>query len=104
MPRALSEPTTLSAKESLILSLLVSAHELYGLQMVDASDGRLKRGTIYVTLGRMEQKGYVTSRQEDPPANTGGLPRRLYAPTALGHRVLRASTQLARAFRMEPAR
>jgi len=83
---------TLSAKESLILQLLVQKREMYGLQLVAASRGQLKRGTVYVTLGRMEEKGYITSRLEEPPAEAGGLPRRLYQPTALGRRVLRAWT------------
>jgi DNA-binding PadR family transcriptional regulator len=69
---------TLSAKESLILELLVGGGELYGLQVVGASRRRLKRGTVYVTLGRMEEKGYISSRLEDAPADVGGMPRRLY--------------------------
>ena len=87
---------TLSAKEALILELLVRGKELYGLQLVAASRRRLKRGTVYVTLGRMEEKGYVTSRLEDAPPDAGGLPRRIYQPTALGRRVLRVWTTAAR--------
>ena len=83
---------TLSAKESLILELLVQKQGMYGLQLVTASGGLLKRGTVYVTLGRMEEKGYITSRLEDPPAEAGGMPRRLYQPTTLGRRVLKAWT------------
>ena len=83
---------TLSPKESLILELLLREEELYGLQLVAASKRRLKRGTVYVTLGRMEKKGYITSRQEDAPVEAGGLPRRVYAPTALGRRVLKLWT------------
>ena len=86
---------TLSAKESLILELLVRDHEMYGLQLVAASKRRLKRGTVYVTLGRMEEKGYLTSRLEDAPPDAGGLPRRLYQPTPLGRRVLTAWTSAA---------
>ena len=84
---------TLSEKESLILELLVREGELYGLQMVAASKRRLKRGTVYVTLGRMEDKGYVASRQEEAPAEVGGLPRRLYRATPLGRRVLSVWTK-----------
>ena len=51
---------TVSPKELLVLELL-RHQELYGLQLVAASRGRLKRGTVYVTLGRMEEKGYITS-------------------------------------------
>jgi PadR family transcriptional regulator, regulatory protein PadR len=82
---------TLSAKESLILELLVSAgreDKMYGLQLVAASRRRLKRGTVYVTLGRMEEKGYIVSRAAETPAH-GGLPRRLYQATPLGRQVLK---------------
>jgi len=75
-----------SDKELLVLELLVSEGRLYGLELVSASRGALKRGTVYVTLGRMEEKGYIKSRQEGVPA-TGGLPRRVYEPTTLGRRV-----------------
>ena len=90
---------TLSPKETLILELLIGAREMYGLEMVAASDGALKRGTIYVTLGRMEEKGYVASRLEDAPPAAGGLPRRIYAPTPLGREVLAAWTTVASRFR-----
>src|SRR5438045_5456299 len=79
---------SLPPKEALILELLIREKELYGLELVAASRRRLKRGTVYVTLGRMEEKGYITSRLEDAPADVGGMPRRLYQPTVLGRRVL----------------
>ena len=44
---------TLPAKERIVLELLVSSGAKYGLQLVEGSRGRLKRGTVYVTLGRM---------------------------------------------------
>ena len=95
---------TLSPKEALVLELLVQHGEMYGLQLVSASRRRLKRGTVYVTLGRMEDKGYLRSRLEAAPVNTGGLPRRLYAATALGQRVLRAWTRVVRELLPEFAR
>lgn len=88
----------LSPKEQLILDLLISRRDggMYGLELVGASRGRLKRGTVYVTLARMEDKGFVTSRQEEAPATAGGLPRRIYAPTGLGRRLASAHAQLAK--------
>ena len=82
--------------ERVILELLVSKGEMFGLQLVEASGGRLKRGSVYVTLGRLEQKGFIESQQEEQPPGAIGLPRRLYRPTALGARALRAWTRLAR--------
>jgi len=95
---------TLSAKESLILGLLIREKESYGLQLVAASRRRLKRGTVYVTLGRMEEKGYISSRLENPPAEAGGMPRRVYQATALGRRVHRLWTAAERDFVPEFAR
>lgn len=94
----------LSVKESLILETLARQGELYGLQLVATSRGRLKRGTVYVTLGRMEDKGYVSSRTEDAPEGTGGLPRRLYEATPFGLRVLKAWATLLQQLAPEPAR
>jgi PadR family transcriptional regulator, regulatory protein PadR len=94
----------LSAKELLVLELLANAGPQYGLELVAASRGRLKRGTVYVTLGRMEDKGYVTSRTEDAPDGAGGLPRRLYEATPYGLRVLKAWTALLHQLSPEPAR
>ena len=87
---------TLPPKEALILDLIVQESEMYGLQLVAASKGRLKRGTVYVTLGRMEEKGFISSTLESAPADEGGLPRRIYEATAFGRRVLAAYARVAR--------
>jgi DNA-binding PadR family transcriptional regulator len=91
-----------SAAERLIIELLVEHDELFGLQMVAFSAGRLKRGTVYVTLGRMVEKGYLESRQEPLPAGAIGLPRRLYRPTALAMRILAAWKTAEQIYRTGP--
>lgn len=80
----------LSPTERQIIELLAEHQELFGLRMVELSEGRLKRGTVYVTLGRMQEKGYLESRQEPLPDGAIGLPRRLYRPTGLALRILAA--------------
>ena len=76
----------LSQKEAIIIGVLFSskASEMFGLQILDGSSGMLKRGTIYVTLQRMEEKGLISSRQEARAKPEGGIPRRLYRVTAFG--------------------
>ena len=86
----MSELPRLSGTERLIIELLTAHQELFGLRMVELSNGRLKRGTVYVTLGRMQEKGYLESRQEPLPAGAIGLPRRLYRPTAMAVRIVAA--------------
>lgn len=88
----------LSRTEHVILDLL-SGGDAFGFELVERSQGALKRGTVYVTLGRMQDKGYVESRTEPLPPGGIGLPRRLYRPTAFGLRVLNAWALAARALR-----
>ncbi len=96
-----SPAASLPPKERLILELLVADGPQFGLQLVQRSEGALKRGTVYATLARMEAKGFVDSEQEAPVPGAIGLPRRIYRPTALGRRVLRAWTVLARTLAVE---
>ena len=80
----------LSHKEFVILEMLAQKNEMFGLEMVETSDGELKRGTIYVTLQRMSEKGLVESRQEARSENEIGIARRKYKTTAYGERVFKA--------------
>ena len=73
----------------------------FGLNLVARSGGRLKRGTVYVTLARMERKGFLTSEQEPQPSGAIGLPRRIYRVTPLGKRALRAWATLWRTLASE---
>lgn len=85
----------------MILELLATHGELFGLRLVELSGGSLKRGTVYVTLGRMQEKGYLESRHEPMAAGAIGLPRRLYRPTAYAQRVLQAWQVAGRMIRGE---
>jgi PadR family transcriptional regulator len=88
----------LSRTERAILELLREHGEMFGMLMVERSNGRLKRGTVYVTLGRMQEKGYLESHQEPLPPGGIGLPRRLYRPTAHALKVLEAWAVAEHAF------
>jgi PadR family transcriptional regulator, regulatory protein PadR len=83
----------LSRKEILILEMLLGKGEMFGLEMVEASEGGLKRGTIYVTLQRMADKNYVDSREEPRNQPEIGIPRRKYKATGLGERVYQANAK-----------
>jgi len=77
-------------KELLVLDILAASGQMHGLGLVTGSGGALKRGTVYVTLGRMEAKGLVSSEQEPLQPGAIGLPRRIYRLTPLGERALTA--------------
>ena len=102
MAKHLPRLPSISSTESLIIDLLRDG-ERYGLELVEASRGKLKRGTIYVTLVRMEKKGFVESRQEEPRAGAIGLPRRMYRVTPYGLKVHQAYQLLRQALRLKPA-
>jgi PadR family transcriptional regulator, regulatory protein PadR len=93
---------SISATECLVLDLLRDG-EKYGLELIGVSRGRLKRGTVYVTLGRMEKKGFVASRPEAQPPGAIGLPRRMYRATAYGLKVLEAYRLLREALALRPS-
>jgi len=92
---------SMSNTESLVMELL-RGRERYGLELVDASDGALKRGSVYVTLARMEEKGFVDSRQEERDQGISGLPRRLYRATPYGRKVHSAFSTLREALALKP--
>ena len=83
-----------SPTEVAVLKLL-SGKEMYGLEMVKASD-RLTRGSIYVILNRMEDKGLVSSKVADVSGPLAG--RRIYSITGLGQRAYAAWQQAQAAF------
>ena len=93
---------SMSPTESLVMELL-RGRERYGLELVDASGGALKRGSVYVTLARMEEQGFVDSRQEDRAHGASGLPRRLYRATPYGRKVHEAFSTLREALALKPA-
>ncbi|HKV64562.1 MAG TPA: helix-turn-helix transcriptional regulator [Candidatus Acidoferrum sp.] len=96
---------SLSRKEALVLELLLQnpTKEMYGLEMVAGSRNKLKRGTVYVTLDRMEDKGFVESHLEEPRPNVSGLPRRLYRVTGYGQKIYMLSQAAREAGRLRLA-
>jgi DNA-binding PadR family transcriptional regulator len=84
-----------SKAEMTVLGLLMNSPQgLYGLEVVEQSEGSVKRGSVYVLLGRLEEKGYVTRSASKVDANYPGLPRPIYKLTAPGQQVLELADQL----------
>jgi DNA-binding PadR family transcriptional regulator len=75
-----------------ILRLGDTAYAPAILAELEARTGRPPSpGSVYVTLDRLEEKGFLKSRFEDPSTDRGGRPRRYVNVTARGIRELRAS-------------
>ncbi len=56
--------------------------------LAEEADRRASVSTIYVTLMRLEEKGYVTSSMGAPSGQRGGKARRLFAVTDEGRAAL----------------
>jgi DNA-binding PadR family transcriptional regulator len=72
--------------EQIAMEILLSgaSKKLYGLEIVEISKNALKRGSVYVTLSRLEERGFLESENE--PAPKGTIPRRTYKVTGTGQR------------------
>lgn len=87
--------THITGAEFSILKMLVDngTKSMYGLELVDRSGGKLKKGSVYVLLSRLEEKGFVDGKKEDPMEVA--VPRKLYRITAPGRKVVRAWESVA---------
>jgi DNA-binding PadR family transcriptional regulator len=102
-----SEKGLLGELEQLVLLAVVRLEgDGYAVTLRDEIATRtgieLGRGSVYVTLDRLDRKGYVVSRLSAPIAERGGKARRCFAVTPAGRRALAAAEQAVA--RMRPAR
>ena len=79
--------------EQLILfSVLQLGDDACGVTIRDAIEARTGRvvssGAIYTTLGRLEERGLVSSSEGVPPSGRPGRPRKHYALEPAGARQL----------------
>lgn len=92
--------TYLGDFEQLVLfSVLHLEEEAYGVSIRESIEERTGRtvssGAIYTTLGRLEERGLVSSDERHTPGR--GRPRRYYALTAAGARALMDAYQTMQA-------
>ena len=83
-----------------LLAVLRGDGDAYGATILKDLEGRtgrsVSRGALYVTLDRLEAKGYVSSRTGDPAPARGGRPRRYYTVRPTGLALLRQSLDALR--------
>src|SRR5437773_9546452 len=99
MPEISPEWTAELKKGSIQLCLLalLAKEEKYGFQILhelkDRSNGffDLMGGTLYPALRRLEERGLVSSRRQEP---TGGMPRRTSRLTDRGRGALREALRI----------
>ena len=78
-----------------LLAILRMDADAYGVTIKDALDQETSRdvtlGAIYKTLGRLEDKGFVSTRLGQPTPQRGGKRKKLYRLEPLGFRALKQS-------------
>ena len=85
------DKTLLAGSTGMLLLKLLEQEDMYGYQMIETLRSRsehafdLKAGTLYPLLHALEQKGYITARDEPSAA---GRPRRYYHLTDAGRKRL----------------
>ncbi len=84
------------------LVLLAIAHlrgEAYGIPIVDEIERRtgrsVSRAAVYITLRRLEEKGFVSTWMSDPTPERGGKGRRYAKLEPAGARALREARHAA---------
>jgi len=84
----MTEPVFLGEFEHLVLATALRLKDGYGAELVRDLEGRTGRrvqgGALYVTLDRLERKGYLVSRMGDPDPRRGGRPKRFVKVTPEG--------------------
>lgn len=84
-----------------VLHLSQAGDEAFGSAIRDEiarrSGRAVSRGSIYITLDRLEEKGLLASRAGPASADRGGRPKRLFRVTPAGRKAVKLSmTVLAR--------
>ena len=85
-------------EQMVLLAILHLGDEVYGVPIVDEIERRTGRtiapAAVYITLRRLEQKGWLSSWMSDPTPERGGKSRRCVKVTRAGLEVLRESRLL----------
>ena len=87
--------TLLGELERMVLMAVLRAPDPYPVgvrnELASTAGVSLSRGTIYVTLQRLEERGLVRSALGEPTAARGGKAKRLFTVTPKGRQALRTS-------------
>lgn len=88
--------------EQLVLTAILSVRDdAYGVTIHSkvaelARPKAVSLGAVYVTLDRLEDKGFLSSWLSDPTPERGGRAKRCYSLQALGERALQESAVTAK--------
>lgn len=85
-------------QEIVLLTIMVLDEEAYGVsikQEINAKTNRnISRGALHTALSRLEEKGFIKSRQGEASPERGGHPKRYYSVTNKGIEALQEAREL----------
>lgn len=88
----MSDRAFLGEFEHLVMAAALRLERAYGAQLIreiEETTGRtVQGGSLYVTLDRLEKKGYLESEAGPPDPERGGRPRRFIVVTPEGAHAL----------------
>jgi DNA-binding PadR family transcriptional regulator len=85
-------------EEQVVIAILNLSNDTYSVPLRRKLEEELGRmvsiGALFTTIDRLEQKGFIESRQSEPIAERGGRARRYFCVTGTGIEALREKQTL----------
>ena len=82
-------------EEIVILTVAILNHDAYGVSIKKEIESRLNRsvsvGALQTALKRMEDKGYLKSREGEGTQERAGRPKRYYQVTVFGKKAMEST-------------
>ena len=79
-------------EEVVILTIAVLHNDAYGVSIKDEIESRMDRsvsmGALHTALVRLEDKGYIKSRDGEATSERAGRPKKYFEITALGKKAM----------------
>ena len=99
MPRTSSAPPPIREFELVVLLAVLGLRDVaYPVSIRDVIEERtgrkVSRAAVFITLERLESKGFVTSRYGDPTPVRGGRAKRFFRAAPAGIRAAKTSLHL----------
>jgi DNA-binding PadR family transcriptional regulator len=86
-------------EQQILVATFSLADDAYGAviweKVEEIAERTVSVGSIYITLDRLEEKGYLTSWYSDGTPERGGRTKRFFKITAIGARALNDSMRLS---------
>ncbi len=85
-------------QEIVLLTIMVLDEQAYGVsikrEINEKTNRNISRGALHTALSRLEEKGFIRSKQGEASPDRGGHPKRFYTVTSKGIEALQEARSL----------